>query len=135
MLAVAPPGDAASSISPTASGGSRLKARAMRKHTTGRINIWQASPTITALGKTTTRLKSSIFKPRPRPSMITPSAIGRSTVVRKPVCMSRRRLLHVDLGELRTARVRIADERVEAVHEEPHGQIGLQMMHAVVLSP
>jgi hypothetical protein len=49
-LAVAPPGEAASSISPTASSGERPKLWAMAKHAAGRMPTWQTNATNTARG-------------------------------------------------------------------------------------
>ena len=85
-FAVAPPGEAASSMSPTASSGGSENPSAMNRHTNGRISIWQPSPSRTGRGTCTTRLKSATVRLSPSPSMMTPSATGRSTTVRRLVC-------------------------------------------------
>ena len=79
-LALVPPGEAASSISPTASAGARAKPLAMKKQATGRMRIWQTRPMITGLGYFTTRAKSASVSDNPRPSMMMPRAAGRKTV-------------------------------------------------------
>ncbi|MNP22763.1 hypothetical protein D3C76_1154470 [compost metagenome] len=79
-LAVVPPGEAASSISPTARADSRPKPLAIRKHTSGSSRIWQARPTTTGLGYFTTRAKSARVSDSPRPSMMMPKASGRKAV-------------------------------------------------------
>jgi hypothetical protein len=79
-FAVAPPGDAARSISPTASSAFNPNDKAMPKHIKGKSSIWQIRPMITAFGYLTTRVKSSVLRLRPRPSIIIPRAIGRNTV-------------------------------------------------------
>lgn len=47
-LAVAPPGEAERSMSPTASSGGKAKSLAMPKQTAGSTSTWQSRPTITA---------------------------------------------------------------------------------------
>ena len=80
-FALVPPGDAASSISPTASSGGRSKSLTSPKQTTGSRTSWQASATATARGCRATRRKSSGVSESPRPNMMIPSAIGSPTVV------------------------------------------------------
>ncbi|MNP67803.1 hypothetical protein D3C76_1636720 [compost metagenome] len=79
-MAVVPPGEAASNISPTARADSRPKPLAIRKHTSGSSRIWQTRPTTTGLGYFTTRAKSARVSDNPRPSMMMPRASGRKAV-------------------------------------------------------
>ena len=53
----------------------------------GKRIIWHKRPINTALGKTKTLLKSSIFKDNPNPIMMTPSARGNKTADKKLACM------------------------------------------------
>jgi len=66
-----------------ASSGGSPKARTMPYATAGSSTVWQKSPMRTGRGIKTMRRKSWIVSPRPRPSMITPSASGMTTWVRK----------------------------------------------------
>ena len=87
-LAVVPPGEAASSIIPTASTGGRLNSITSPKHTSGsRIN-WHANATATALGRRPIRTKSPGVRLSPSPNMMIPSAIGRPmTVMAEPMIL------------------------------------------------
>ncbi len=78
---VAPPGQAATIITPTARAGSSWKSDNSAKPTSGSSRIWLASPTRIARGATKTRLKSRKERPKPMPSMMTPRAIGSRTLV------------------------------------------------------
>ena len=80
-FALVPPGDAASSIIPTASSGGRSKSLTSPKQTSGSSTSWQPSATATARGCRETRRKSSGVSESPSPNMMIPSAIGSPTVV------------------------------------------------------
>ncbi|MNJ76253.1 hypothetical protein D3C77_734950 [compost metagenome] len=83
-----PPGEAASSINPTARADSRPKPLAIRKHTSGNSRIWHTRPTTTGFGYFTTRAKSARVSDNPRPSMMMPRASGRNAVSRGEAVMS-----------------------------------------------
>ena len=76
-----PPGEAASSIIPTASSGGRSSSLTRPKQTAGRMSSWQPSAIAAAFGCLPTRLKSSTVSDSPSPNMMMPSAIGSATVV------------------------------------------------------
>ncbi len=80
-LAVVPPGEAASSITPTARSGSRSKATTRPNAMTGSTSTCSTSATATARGVRATRRKSSTVKERPRPNMMIASAIGRPMLI------------------------------------------------------
>ena len=80
-FAVVPPGDAASSIRPTASSGGRSNSLTSPKQTSGIRISWQPSATATARGCRATRWKSSRVSDSPSPNMTIPSAIGSPIVV------------------------------------------------------
>ncbi len=80
MLAIAPPGEAASSMKPTASIGGRSNSWVIAKATATSTIVCTSRPTITARGNCTTRAKSAGVKARPSPNMITPTAAGSRTV-------------------------------------------------------
>ncbi|MNP25273.1 hypothetical protein D3C76_1180710 [compost metagenome] len=79
-MAVVPPGEAASSIRPTARAGARPKPLVIRKQINGNTTSWQPSPMMTGLGNFTTRAKSARVSDRPRPSMMMPRAMGKNAV-------------------------------------------------------
>ena len=81
-FAVVPPGDAASSMTPTASSGSRSKALTRPKATTGSTRTCSTSATATARGVRATRRKSPGVSDSPSPNMMIASAIGSPTVIR-----------------------------------------------------
>ncbi len=80
-LAVVPPGEAASSITPTASSGSRSKVTTRPKAMTGRTSTCSPSATITARGVRATRRKSPTSRESPSPNMMIARAIGRPTLI------------------------------------------------------
>ena len=80
-VAVVPPDEAASNITPTASRGSRSKAVTSPKASKGRIKICRTSATATAFGSRATRRKSATVNVNPRPNMMIASAIGRPVVI------------------------------------------------------
>ena len=80
-FAVVPPGEAASSIIPTASSGGRSNSLTSPKQTAGSSNSWQPSATATARGCRATRRKSAGVSESPSPNMMIPSAIGSPIVV------------------------------------------------------
>jgi hypothetical protein len=84
---VAPPGDAANNIKPTANSGDKPKLTATNKHINGSKSIWQKSPINIAFGNLTTRVKSAIVSDKPKPNIIMPNAIGIKTVVRLVACI------------------------------------------------
>ena len=87
-----PPGDAASSIIPTASAGERSNSNTSRKHSAGSRTTWQPRATRTSFGYVATRRKSPTVSPRPRPSMTIASATGSPIVVSQesmPHCVGR----------------------------------------------
>ncbi|MCY1446908.1 hypothetical protein D9M71_635040 [compost metagenome] len=99
-MAVVPPGEAASSISPTASAGARPKPLAIRKQINGSSRIWQARPISTGLGNFTTRAKSARVRVSPRPSMMKPRAMGRKALSKGDAVMAQT-LKRGDVGQCR----------------------------------
>ena len=81
MLASAPPGEAASSMKPTASIGGSSNTWVIAKATATSRIVCTSRPTITARGNCMTRAKSAGVSARPSPNMITPTAAGSRTVV------------------------------------------------------
>ena len=80
-LALVPPGEAASSIMPTASSGGRSKTITRPKHTSGSRSSWQPRAMTMTLGCCATRRKSATVSESPSPNMMMPRARGRPTVV------------------------------------------------------
>ena len=79
---VAPPGQAARTISPTASSPGSRKSSAKAKAMTGSMTSWQVSPTSFAFGCRKTRRKSSGTRLSPMPKSTAKSATGRATCLR-----------------------------------------------------
>lgn len=80
-LLVAPPGQAAIIIRPTAIAGGKLKRTARVNAKIGSMISWFVRPRMAALGYRKTRRKSSTTKVMPIPNMIIPSETGRTTEV------------------------------------------------------
>src|ERR1041384_2546113 len=78
-FAVVPPGEAASSIMPTASSGGRSNRSTKPKQTTGSSTSWHTSAIRTAAGCLRTRTKSATVSDRPKPNITTASAMGNNT--------------------------------------------------------
>ncbi|MNQ77395.1 hypothetical protein D3C85_922600 [compost metagenome] len=90
-LAVVPPGEAASSIKPTARAGARPNPLVIRKQISGSTSSWHTRPTSTGFGYLTTRAKSARVRDKPRPSMMMPRAMGRNAVNKGEAVMGRTR--------------------------------------------
>jgi hypothetical protein len=84
---VAPPGEAASNINPTANAGSNPNIFATKKQMAGNNTIWHINAIATALGYFMTLLKSSMERAKPKPSIIMPRAIGSNVVDKKFDCI------------------------------------------------
>ena len=76
-----PPGEAASSIIPTASTGGSRNSSTSPKQRAGSSTSWQSRAMITAFGCFATRPKSESRSESPSPSMMMPSATGSPMVV------------------------------------------------------
>ena len=75
-LEVTPPGAAAMIITPIAISGGVFKIKINMYATIGRIINWETKPTIKSFGVFNTLVKSSSFKPKPKPNIINANIIG-----------------------------------------------------------
>ena len=81
ILEVAPPGAAASIITPIAISGDRGHIKTSVNATIGRMISWEMKPTLNSLGFKKILVKSLIDKPRPKENIIKAKAIGNITSV------------------------------------------------------
>lgn len=92
-----PPGDATSSIMPTASTPLSPNASTSPRQIAGRMITWQVSAMTAALGYLATLAKSATVRVRPSPNITRPSASGRKICTTSTVASADVQLVQFDL--------------------------------------
>ena len=91
---VTPPGAAAIIITPIAISGGVLKMMISKYATIGRIINWEINPTKKSFGALNTLVKSSSFRPKPKPNIIKANMIGAIFVTTSKVLPLSKKIIH-----------------------------------------